>query len=116
MEEQMQAQQATAEQEQAKFQAEAQLKQMDNDAKLQVAQIGAESRLEVAKMQADVDRDIHDTAERNDMDKKAADYYIERKNKEAELDREDDKEGKERSRKSGSTTSSDDLKRAAQKI
>jgi len=116
MEEQIQAQQAAAEIEQAKFQAEAQLKQMDNEAKLQVAQIGAESRLEVAKIQADVDRDLHDTKERNEMDKKAADYYIERKNKEAELDREDKKEGEERSRTSGSSTSSDNLKKAAQKM
>jgi D-ribose pyranose/furanose isomerase RbsD len=116
MEEQIQAQQAAAEIEQAKFQAEAQLKQMDNEAKLQVAQIGAESRLEVAKIQADVDRDLHDTKERNEMDKKAADYYIERKNREAELDREDKKDGEERSRTSGSTTSSESLKKAAQKI
>lgn len=70
MQEQMQAQQAAAEADQAKFQAEAQLKQMDNEAKLQVAQINAESKLEVAKIQADVDRDIHDTKERNEMDKK----------------------------------------------
>jgi len=116
MVEQAQAQQAAAEAEQAKFQAEAQLKQMDNEAKLQVAQIAAESRLEVAKIQADVDRDLHDTKERNEMDKKAADYYIERKNRESELDREDKKEGEERSRTSGSTTSSDSLKKAAQKI
>ena len=102
--------------EKAKFEAEAQLKQMDNEAKLQVAQVGADSRLEVAKIQADVDRDIHDTKERNEMDKKAADYYIERKNRESELDREDKKEGEERSRTSGSTTSSDSLKKAAQKI
>ena len=84
MEQQMQAQQAAQEAKQAEFQAEAQLKQMDNEAKLQVAQIGAESRKEVAKIQADVDRDLHDTKERNDMDKKAADYYIDRKNKEEE--------------------------------
>jgi hypothetical protein len=116
MEEQMQAQQAAAEVEQAKFQAEAQLKQMDNEAKLQVAQISADSRLEVAKIQADVDRDLHDTKERNEMDKKAADYYIDRKNREAELDREDKKQGEERSRASGSTTSSESLKKAAQKI
>ena len=50
------------------------------------------------------------------MDKKAADYYIERKNRESELDREDEKEGQESSRTSGSTTSSDSLKKAAQKI
>ena len=116
MKQQMQAQQAAAEAEQAKFQAEAQLKQMDNEAKLQVAQIGAESRLEVAKIQADVDRDLHDTKERNEMDKKAADYYIDRKNRESELDREDKKAGEERSRTSGSTTSSESLKKAAQKI
>ena len=116
MQEQMQAQQAAAEIEQAKFEAEAQLKQMDNEAKLKVAQIGAESRLEVAKIQADVDRDIHDTKERNEMDKKAADYYIDRKNKEDEENREDKKEGEERFRASGSTTTSKDLKKAAQKI
>jgi len=116
MKQQMQAQQAAAEQEQAKFQAEAQLKQMDNEAKLQVAQIAAESRLEVAKIQADVDRDLHDTKERNEMDKKAADYYVERKNKEHDESREDKKEGVERSRESGSTTSADSLKKAAQKI
>tara|TARA_R100001126_G_scaffold99910_1_gene76510 strand:- start:1170 stop:3473 length:2304 start_codon:yes stop_codon:yes gene_type:complete len=112
MQEQMQAQQAAAEIEQAKFEAEAQLKQMDNEAKLKVAQIGAESRLEVAKIQADVDRDIHDTKERNEMDRKAADYYIERKNKEDE----DKKEQNDRARESGSTTSSDSLKKAAEKI
>ena len=116
MQEQMQAQQAAAEAEQAKFQAEAQLKQMDNEAKLQVAQIGAQSRLEVAKIQADVDRDIHDTKERNEMDKKAADYYIERKNKEEDLKREEKKSKEERERASASTTSSEDLKKAAQKI
>lgn len=112
MQEQMQAQQAAAEADQAKFQAEAQLKQMDNEAKLQVAQINAESKLEVAKIQADVDRDIHDTKERNEMDKKAADYYIERKNREEENKKSDN----ERARASGSTTSSDSLKKAAQKI
>ena len=112
MKEQMQAQQAAAEAVQAKFQAEAQLKQMDNEAKLQVAQINAESKLEVAKIQADVDRDIHDTKERNEMDKKAADYYIERKNREEEAKKNDN----ERARASGSTTSSDSLKKAAQKI
>ena len=112
MKEQIQAQQAAAEAEQAKFQAEAQLKQMDNEAKLQVAQINAESKLEVAKIQADVDRDIHDTKERNEMDKKAADYYIERKNREEEAKKNDN----ERARASGSTTSSDSLKKAAQKI
>ena len=116
MKQQQQAQQAAAEQEQAKFQAEAQLKQMDNDAKLQVAQIGADSRLEVAKIQADVDRDLHDTKERNEMDKKAADYYIDRKNRENEEAREDEKEGEERVRSTGSSTTSDDLKRASEKI
>ena len=66
--------------------------------------------------QADVDRDIHDTKERNEMDKKAADYYVERKNKDAEIDREDELEGREKSRTSGTATSSGDLKKAAQKI
>ena len=116
MEEQLQAQQAAAQQEQAKFEAEAQLKQMDNEAKIQVAQIGAESRLEVARIQADVDRDLHDTKERNEMDKKAADYYIERKNKEDDDEREDTKEAEGRARASGTSTTSDDLKKAAQKI
>ena len=116
MQEQMQAQQAAAQAEQAKFEAEAQLKQMDNEAKIQVAQIGAESRLEVAKLQADVDRDLHDTKERNDMDRKAADYYIERKNKEDDDEREDTKEAEGRARASGTSTTSDDLKKAAQKI
>ena len=116
MQEQMQAQQAAAQAEQAKFEAEAQLKQMDNEAKIQVAQIGAESRLEVARIQADVDRDLHDTKERNEMDKKAADYYIERKNKEDDDEREDTKEAENRSRTSGTSTTSDDLKKAAQKI
>ena len=115
-EEQMQAQQAAAEQEKAKFEAEAQLKQMDNEAKLQVAQIGADSRLEVAKLQAEVDRDLHDTKERNEMDKKAADYYIERKNKSDEDEREDNKEAEGRSRSTGTSTTSNDLKKAAQKI
>ena len=112
MQEQQQAQEAAAQVEQAKFEAEAQLKQMDNEAKLQVAQISAESRLEVAKIQADVDRDLHDTKERNEMDKKAADYYIDRKNREEESKKEDS----DRARASGSTTSSDSLKKAAQKI
>tara|TARA_R110002012_G_scaffold242528_1_gene416899 strand:- start:1796 stop:4099 length:2304 start_codon:yes stop_codon:yes gene_type:complete len=112
MQEQQQAQEAAAQVEQAKFEAEAQLKQMDNEAKLKVAQISAESRLEVAKIQADVDRDLHDTKERNEMDKKAADYYIDRKNREEESKKEDS----DRARASGSTTSSDSLKKAAQKI
>jgi hypothetical protein len=116
MEEQMQAQQAAAQVEQAKFEAEAQLKQMDNEAKIQVAQIGAESRLEVAKIQADVDRDLHDTKEKNERANKAADYYIERKNKEDEETREDTKEAEGRARTSGASTTSDDLKKAAQKI
>ena len=114
--EEMQAQQMAAEQKQQEFQAEAQLKQMDNEAKLEVAKIGADSRLEVAKLQADVDRDLHDTKERNDMDRKAADYYIDRKNREDEEEREDDKEEEGRVRSTGSSTTSDDLKRAAQKI
>ena len=46
------------------------------------------------------------------MDKKAADYYIDRKNREDE----DKKEGEERVRSTGSTTTSDDLKRASEKI
>ena len=50
------------------------------------------------------------------MDKKAIDYYIEKKNRQDELDREDKKEGEERLRASGSATSSDNLKKAAQKI
>ena len=112
MQEQMQAQQAAAEAKQAEFQAEAQLKQMDNEAKLQVAQIGAESRKEVAKIQADVDRDLHDTKERNDMDKKAADYYIDRKNREEEAKR--DKEDKESVK--GTSTTADDLRKAASKM
>ena len=116
MQEQVQAQQAAAEAEQAKFQAEAQLKQMDNEAKLQVAQISADSRLEVAKIQADADRDIHDTKERNAMDKKAADYYIERRNKREDEEREDLKEGEARARQGGARTSADALKKAAQTI
>jgi hypothetical protein len=116
MQEQVQAQQAAAEAEQAKFQAEAQLKQMDNEAKLQVAQISADSRLEVAKIQADADRDIHDTKERNAMDKKAADYYIERRNKREDEEREDLKEGEARARQGGTRTSADALKKAAQTI
>jgi len=116
MEEQMQAQQAAAQAEQAKYESEAQLKQIDNEAKLQVAQIGADSRVEVAKIQADVDRDLHDTKERNDMDRKAADYYIDRKNKEDDDEREDVKEAEGRARTSGTSTTSDDLKKAAQKV
>jgi len=112
MQEQMQAQQAQAQAEQAKFEAEAQLKKLDNDAKLQVAQIGAESRLEVAKLQADVERDLHDTKERNARDNKAADYYIDRKNKEEEKA----EEGNNRAKEQGITTTSDDLKRAAEKV
>ena len=116
LQQQQQAAQAAAEQKQQEFQADAQLQQMDNEAKLQIAKLNSETKLEVAKMQADVDRDIHDTKERNEMDKKAADYYIERKNTEQDAEREDKKEGEERVRKSGSTTDSDSLKRAAQKI
>ena len=116
MEQQMQQQQAAAEQEKAKFEAEAQLKQMDNDAKLQVAKIAAESRLEVAKLQAQVDRDLHDTKERNEMDKKAADYYIDRKNKEDESEEKAVDKKQSDSKKAGTSTTSDDLKRAAQKL
>ena len=116
MEQQMQQQQAAAEQEKAKFEAETQLKQMDNDAKLQVAQIAAESRLEVAKLQAQVDRDLHDTKERNEMDKKAADYYIERKNKEDESEEKAVDKKQSDTKKAGTSTTSDDLKRAAQKL
>ena len=112
MEQQMQAQQAAQEAKQAEFQAEAQLKQMDNEAKLQVAQIGAESRKEVAKIQADVDRDLHDTKERNDMDKKAADYYIDRKNREEEAKQTE--EAKQAAR--GTGTTADDLNKAADKM
>ena len=50
------------------------------------------------------------------MDKKAADYYIDRKNRQEEKDREDKKEGEDRARVSGSTTTSESLKKAAQKI
>ena len=50
------------------------------------------------------------------MDKKAADYYIERKNREDEEAREDTKEAEGRARTSGTSTTSDDLKKAAQKI
>ena len=112
MQQQQEAQQAAAEAEQAKFQAEAQLKQMDNQAKIEVANIGSQSRVQVAKIQAEVDRDLHDTKERNDMDKKAADYYIDRKNREAEANLK--KEEKEKS--TGTSTTSSDLKRAAQKL
>jgi len=111
-EQQMMAQQAAAEAEQAKFQAEAQLKQMDNEAKLQVAQISAESRLEVAKIQADANRDIHDTKERNEMDKKAADYYIDRKNREEENKKEQDQQEKAK----GAGTTAADLRRAVEKL
>ena len=116
MEQQMQQQQAAAEQEKAKFEAEAQLKQMDNEAKLQVAQIAAESRLEVAKLQAQVDRDLHDTKERNEMDKKAADYYIDRKNRQDEKEQKAVGQKQSDSKKAGTSTTSDDLKRAAQKL
>ena len=112
MEQQMQAQQAAQEAKKAEFEAEAQLKQMDNEAKLQVAQIGAESRKEVAKIQADVDRDLHDTKERNDMDKKAADYYIDRKNREEEAKQTE--EAKQAAR--GTGTTADDLNKAADKM
>ena len=112
MQQQQEAQQAAAEAEQAKFQAEAQLKQMDNQAKIEVANIGSQSRVQVAKIQSEVDRDLHDTKERNDMDKKAADYYIDRKNREAEANLK--KEEKEKS--TGTSTTSSDLKRAAQKL
>ena len=85
---------------------------MDNQAKIEVANIGSQSRVQVAKIQAEVDRDLHDTKERNDMDKKAADYYIDRKNREAEANLK--KEEKEKS--TGTSTTSSDLKRAAQKL
>ncbi len=112
MQQQQQAQQAAAEAEQAKFQAEAQLKQMDNEAKIQVAKIGSDSRLQVAKIQAEVDRDLHDTKERNDMDKKAADYYIDRKNRESEANLQKE----EKAKSAGTSTTSSDLKRAAEKL
>ena len=112
MQQQQQAQQAAAEAEQAKFQAEAQLKQMDNEAKIQVAKIGSDSRLQVAKIQAEVDRDLHDTKERNEMDKKAADYYIDRKNRESEANLQKE----EKAKSTGTSTTSNDLKRAAEKL
>jgi len=112
MQQQQQAQQAAAEAEQAKFQAEAQLKQMDNEAKIQVAKIGSDSRLKVAKIQAEVDRDLHDTKERNEMDKKAADYYIDRKNRESEANLQKE----EKAKSTGTSTTSNDLKRAAEKL
>jgi len=112
MQQQQQAQQAAAEAEQAKFQAEAQLKQMDNEAKIQVAKIGSDSRLQVAKIQAEVDRDLHDTKERNEMDKKAADYYIDRKNRESEANLQKE----EKAKSTGTSTTSSDLKRAAEKL
>ena len=85
---------------------------MDNEAKLQVAQIGAESRLKVAEIQADVDRDLHDTKERNDMDRKAADYYIDRKNREEELKKESD----DKAAAKGTSTTAEDLNKAADKM
>jgi D-ribose pyranose/furanose isomerase RbsD len=112
MQQQQQAQQAAAEAEQAKFQAEAQLKQMDNEAKIQVAKIGSDSRLQVAKIQAEVDRDLHDTKERNEMDKKAADYYIDRKNRESEANLQKE----EKAKSTGTSTTSSDLKRAAERL
>ena len=112
MQQQQQAQQAAAEAEQAKFQAEAQLKQMDNEAKIQVAKIGSDSRLQVAKIQAEVDRDLHDTKERNEMDKKAADYYIDRKNIESEANLQKE----EKAKSTGTSTTSSDLKRAAERL
>ena len=112
MQQQQQAQQAAAEAEQAKFQAEAQLKQMDNEAKIQVAKIASDSRLQVAKIQAEVDRDLHDTKERNEMDKKAADYYIDRKNRESEANLQKE----EKAKSTGTSTTSSDLKRAAEKL
>jgi regulator of protease activity HflC (stomatin/prohibitin superfamily) len=112
MQQQQQAQQAAAEAEQNKFQAEAQLKQMDNEAKIQVAKIGSDSRLQVAKIQAEVDRDLHDTKERNEMDKKAADYYIDRKNRESEANLQKE----EKAKSTGTSTTSSDLKRAAEKL
>jgi len=112
IQQQQQAQQAAAEAEQAKFQAEAQLKQMDNEAKVQVAKIGSDSRLQVAKIQAEVDRDLHDTKERNDMDKKAADYYIDRKNRESEANLQKE----EKVKNTGTSTTSSDLKRATEKL
>jgi hypothetical protein len=112
MQQQQQAQQAAAEAEQAKFQAEAQLKQMDNEAKIQVAKIGSDSRLQVAKIQAEVDRDLHDTKERNEMDKKAADYYIDRKNRESEANLQKE----EKASSTGTSTTSSDLKRAAERL
>ena len=112
MQQQQQAQQAAAEAEQAKFQAEAQLKQMDNEAKIQVAKIGSDSRLQVAKIQAEVDRDLHDTKERNEMDKKAADYYIDRKNRESEANFQKE----EKAKSTGTSTTSSDLKRASERL
>jgi hypothetical protein len=76
----------------------------------------AESRLEVAKLQAQVDRDLHDTKERNEMDKKAADYYIERKNKQDESEQKAVGQKQADNKKAGTSTTSDDLKRAAQKL
>ena len=112
MQQQVQAQQAAAEAAQQKFQAEAQLKELENKGKLQVAEISANSRLEVAKIQADANRDMHDTKQRLDMDKKAADYYIDRKNREEDAKKEQDSAAVAK----GAGTTAADIKRAAEKL
>jgi hypothetical protein len=72
----MQQIQAQQEAEQAKFQAEAQLKQMDNETKIQVANIQAESRMAVAQLQSEDKRDIHDSSQDAEFNKKLADHEL----------------------------------------
>ena len=50
--------------------------------------------------------------ERNEMDKKAADYYIDRKNRESEANLQKE----EKAKSTGTSTTSSDLKRAAERL
>jgi len=83
----MQQMQAQQEADQAKFQAEAELKKMDNDTKIQVAEIQAESRMAVATLQSEDKRDIHDSTQDADFNKKLADHEINKDTSNSEKDK-----------------------------
>jgi len=83
----MQQMQAQQEADQAKFQSEAELKKMDNDTKIQVAEIQAESRMAVATLQSEDKRDIHDSTQDADFNKKLADHEINKDTSNSEKDK-----------------------------
>jgi hypothetical protein len=113
MEQQMQAQQAAAQQEQQKFEQEAQLKQMDNEAKMKIAEMNNQTKMQIAEMQADTNRDINDAKQINDKTNKAADMYISEEDKDKESK---DKKDSGALKRTSTTSSQEQLMKAAQKI